>query len=71
MTWRDKTCEDCAFRVDRVCRRFPQPLNVHDNGRRFDVDRGFYDVKVTSTYLAACAEHATEVQQLTIKDVVR
>ena len=52
MTWRDKTCEKCAFRVGDECRRFPP-----------DYRDDYPNVKsYAGRYSLACAEYAELIE---------
>lgn len=50
MTFKDKTCEKCCFRVGDECRRFPPPTIV----------------KEYSHFSSACAEYAESLEKLAI-----
>lgn len=62
--WKDKTCENCNFRINLVCRRFPPQ---HSN---FEAFWGYTQYPKIGSYLnlnetefsPACAEYKT-IQQ--------
>lgn len=64
MTWKDKTCERCAFRVGIECRRFP-PSNfcvvdgIESSYMDSDYRLVFYH---EDQYYPACAEYSELIE---------
>lgn len=80
MTWKEKTCEDCTFRVGDECRRFPPSVFTDVCG--FDdsnpqtmypcVEFGKVSQDDEMYYPPACAEYAQVLQPtITIKEATR
>lgn len=65
MTWKDKTCEKCVFRVGPVCRRFP-PSNycVADGieSSYMDSNHRLVFSHDEPWYFPACAEYAELIE---------
>ena len=66
MTWKDKTCEECRYRVGMDCRRFP-PQILHSVNFKYNhmeflprypltVECGHHDDSKNGEFIAACAE---------------
>ena len=65
LTWVDRTCEDCRFRVDSSCRRFPHNQKYDGFHQTFiniypcvaqDRSVDFLGLKMKVEYSPACAE---------------
>lgn len=54
MTWKDKTCEKCKYRVGDKCKRFPPSL------RGIVIHGENVDYPVARMYDLACAEYTEE-----------
>lgn len=52
MSWKEKTCEKCKYRVGDSCRRFPPSGDDYPD----------YPMVRMNSYFAACAEYAEEGQ---------
>jgi hypothetical protein len=52
--WKDKSCEDCRFRVDEFCRRFPPTIQ----------NRGYLQIRQGQfRYQRACSEHIAIIKE--------
>lgn len=57
MTWRDKTCEHCVFRVGDECRRFPPTAS---EGTALDANYPRVREYFNKDYMSACAEYSED-----------
>lgn len=55
MTWKEKTCERCVFRVGVECRRFPPTAS---EGTALNANYPRVQQYFDKEYIHACAEYA-------------
>ena len=55
--WKSKTCEECKFRVENHCRRFPPTA---DEGTALTANYPVIQDGFHKTFLSACAEYQPE-----------
>lgn len=67
MTWRDKTCEKCVFRVGPVCRRFPPSNYCVADGIESSYMYSNHRLVINQEYLCfpACAEYSEVIEPST------
>lgn len=63
MTWRDKSCEHCVFRVGPICRRFPPHVFRYGKCTYPPVEMDKPYVKDHGDFAPACAEYAESLDK--------